>query len=59
MIRILQRMYGCFDLPRNQPAFPTNNFLLIPAKVVICFPTMFYNFIPITIATPDRSFVFI
>ena len=33
VIRILQRMYGFFDLPpRNCPAFPINNFLLIPAK---------------------------
>ena len=52
-------MYGFFDLLRNSPALPINNFLLIPAKVVICFPTVFCNFIPITIAIPDRSFVFI
>ena len=57
VIRNLQIMYGFFDLPRNWPAFPINNFLLIPAKVAIWFPTVFCNFILITIA--DRSFVFI
>ena len=33
-------MYGFFDLPRNYRAFPINNFLLIPVKVVICFPAV-------------------
>ena len=28
-------------------------------KAVICFKTVFYNFIIFTIAIPDRSFVFI
>ena len=32
---------------------------LIPAKVVICFPTVFCNFILTTIAIPDRFFAFI
>ena len=45
MIKILQRIYGLFDLPGNQPPFPINKFLLIPAKVVIFFPTVFHNFI--------------
>ena len=36
------------------------NFLLIPAKLVICFPwTVFCNLILFTIAILHRSFVFI
>ena len=58
VIRKLPRLYSFSDLPRSQPAFPLNNFLLIPGKVVICFPIMFFNFILVTMATPDRSFVF-
>ena len=30
-------MYDSFDLPRNQPALPISNILLISAKVVIYF----------------------
>ena len=29
-------MYSFIDSPRNQPAFPINNFLLIPATVLSC-----------------------
>ena len=49
VIRILQRMYSFFDLPRNYTAFSINNFHLIPAKAVICFPTVHHNFILFTI----------
>ena len=51
-------MHSFFDLPRNEPAFPINNFLLIPAKDMICFPTVFRNFILLTVAIPNRCFVF-
>ena len=34
------------------------NFLPIPAKVVIYFPTVLCNFILFIIAIPDSSFVF-
>ena len=54
VIRILQRMYGFFDLPRNAPAFRINKVLLIAAKAVVRFPTVFCNFILITILIPDR-----
>ena len=52
-------MYSFFDLLKDEPAFFINNFLLIPAKVAVCFPTMFCNFILFTIAIRDRSFAFI
>ena len=39
--------------------FLINNFLLIPAKVVIYFLTVFRNFILFIISISDRSFVFI
>ena len=38
-------MYRFFDLRRSLHAFPTNNFLLILAKIVIFFTTLFRNFI--------------
>ena len=50
MIRILQRIYFFFDIPRNQPVFAINNSLFIPGKVVIFFPEVFRKFIPFTIA---------
>ena len=59
VIKILQRMYSFFDLTRNYLDFPIKNFLLIPAKVVICFPTVFDNFILFTATIADRPFVFI
>ena len=43
-------MHRFFDLPRNQPAFPVNNFFLITAEVVFCFPTVFCDFILMIIA---------
>ena len=47
-------MYGFFDLPRNAPAFRINKALLIAAKAVVRFPTVFCNFILITILIPDK-----
>ena len=44
------------DLPKNQSAFPIKNFLLIPAKVAIFFPTMFRNLILFTIVILEKSF---
>ena len=58
VIRVFQVKHSFFDLPMNEPAFPMNNFLLIPAKVVIYFPTVFPNFILFTVAIPERRFVF-
>ena len=42
------------DLPRNQSTFLIN-FFLIPAKVVICFLTVFSSFILFTIALSHQS----
>ena len=53
VVRILQKMYNFFDLPRNKPAFPIKNYFLIPAKVVTCFPTVFCDFILFTATIPN------
>ena len=38
-------MCNFFDVHRNQSSFPINIFLLMPVTVVICFPTVFCDFI--------------
>ena len=43
----------------RETCFPYSNFLLILAKALICFPTVFRSCILFTIAIPDWSFVFI
>ena len=51
-------MYSFPDLARNYPAFSINNFLLIPPKVVICFPKLFHNFILSAFAWKAKRFAF-
>ena len=50
-------MYILFELPRNKPAFSINNFVLVPAKVVIFFPTVFRGFVLFRITVFGRPFV--
>ena len=55
---ILQRTYCFLDFHMNSLADPINNFLLIPAKAMILFSTVFCNVIFFTIAIPNRFLMF-
>ena len=50
-----QRVYGFFNLSRNQPIFPFNNFLFIPDKAVIFVATVISNFILLRVTVLESS----